>query len=99
MLDYGNVWKIIDWLRVNIFLGCSSEDSPASILQDCSRIKDAKILSDGEGCCAVFGASVYKYDNELYTVWGFCSCNEFLVSTATNPINCDGLTSLQYILE
>jgi hypothetical protein len=60
-------------------------------VQDCSRIKDAKILADGEGWCAVKGFAVYMFDNELYTVQGFCSCNEFILFSSNNPINCDSL--------
>ena len=54
MSIYENVWKMVNWYCLNIVLGCSGGDDDASIIEDCSWIKDAKILAEGEGCCAVF---------------------------------------------
>ena len=83
--------KFLIGVVVLMFFGCSNEDDKVSIIENCTRIKDAKILAEGEGCCAVFGAGVYRFENELYTVQGFCSCDEFFLFTTKNPINCDGI--------
>jgi len=74
-----------------LLLGCSNKDNFESLKEDCSRIRDGKIFLKEEGCCLSFGYAVYRFENELYTVQGDCSCPEFLCFPGYKPTNCEGI--------
>jgi len=82
--------SLLFYLFFLFILGCTNEESNEAIIQDCALAQNAKVLSEGEGCCAIYGASVYRFDGELYIVQGYCSCNEFIPSFTTAPKNCNG---------